>query len=295
MYRPVSRDRIAETVTHLRELYREFKPSTEQEHRAHEKREVVAKNLLSNLFRTKEHPTLRSVLEVADVFSLTLDGAHRLFGYDLESIREYDLLLNGGRTRIPVFGAGRARWGSPDANGELLSPSRFFECRIHKCKLFEDRSKILRDCATHESNRSEACSFFNSQLNVSLIVGIHKIREELAAVRAPAEISATCRQTPQPPSSLEILQQTAEKSPTSATAHNGLKSLASFVSRVHLYPYVLEHLLFVVQSCCTNLERNDQGLTYEDSGCYKQKRVEGLEIDIGNQTPVLRNDLDEPN
>ena len=60
----------------------------------------ISKNLLSNLFRTKDHPTLNAVLEVADAFSLTLDGAHRLFGYELERIREYDLLLNAGRTHI---------------------------------------------------------------------------------------------------------------------------------------------------------------------------------------------------
>jgi hypothetical protein len=56
--------------------------------------------LLSNLFRTKDHPTPNSVLELADIFSLTLDGAHRLFGYDLQRIREYDFRLNGGRTHI---------------------------------------------------------------------------------------------------------------------------------------------------------------------------------------------------
>ena len=100
MYKPVPRGQIVDTVAHLRELYREIKPANEHEYRAHERREVATKNLLSNLFRTKEHPTLHTVLEVADIFSLTLDGAHRLFGYNLESIREYDFWLNGGRTHI---------------------------------------------------------------------------------------------------------------------------------------------------------------------------------------------------
>jgi hypothetical protein len=31
---------------------------------------------------------------------LTKDGGYRLFGYDLDAIREYDLYLNGGRTHI---------------------------------------------------------------------------------------------------------------------------------------------------------------------------------------------------
>ena len=100
MYRPVPRGQIADTVAHLRELFREINPANEQERRAHERREVTSKNLLSNVFRTKEHPTLHAVLEVADIFSLTLDGAHRLFGYNLESIRKYDLWLNGGHTHI---------------------------------------------------------------------------------------------------------------------------------------------------------------------------------------------------
>jgi hypothetical protein len=34
------------------------------------------------------------------MFSLTIEGAHRLFGYDLGGIREYDLRLNGRRTHI---------------------------------------------------------------------------------------------------------------------------------------------------------------------------------------------------
>ena len=100
MYTPVPRSQIADTLAHLRGLFRQVKPSNDQEHRARERREVVTKNLLSNLFRIKAHPTLNTVLEVADVFSLTLDGAHSIFGYDLESLREYDFRLNSGRTRI---------------------------------------------------------------------------------------------------------------------------------------------------------------------------------------------------
>jgi hypothetical protein len=47
-----------------------------------------------------EHPTLRTVLDVANMFSLTLDAAHQLFGYDLNEIRNLDSRFNGGRTRI---------------------------------------------------------------------------------------------------------------------------------------------------------------------------------------------------
>jgi hypothetical protein len=101
VYSSVPREQIADTLIHLRGLFREIQPSNEKDYRARERREILTKNLLSNLFRTKDHPTLHAVLEVADAFSLTLDGAHRLFGYELERIREYDLKLNAGRTHDP--------------------------------------------------------------------------------------------------------------------------------------------------------------------------------------------------
>jgi hypothetical protein len=100
VYRPVPRGQIADTLSHLRDLFREVKPTNEREARAHERREVVTKNLLSNLLRLKEHPTLHSVLELSDIYSLTLDGAHRIYGYNLEQFQEYDFRLNGGRTHI---------------------------------------------------------------------------------------------------------------------------------------------------------------------------------------------------
>jgi hypothetical protein len=100
VYNSVPREQIADALVHLRGLFREIPLSSEKDYRAHERREILTKNLLSNLFRTKDHPTLHAVLEVADVFSLTLDGAHRLFGYELEKMREYDHQLNAGRTHI---------------------------------------------------------------------------------------------------------------------------------------------------------------------------------------------------
>jgi hypothetical protein len=100
LYDPVPRNRIADSLMHLRELFRRSTPATEKARRTHERREIVIKNLLSNLYRIKEHPTLPTVLEMAEIFSLTLDGAHRLFGYDIEKIREYDLQFNSGRTHI---------------------------------------------------------------------------------------------------------------------------------------------------------------------------------------------------
>lgn len=50
--------------------------------------------------RINDHPTLRTLLEIADIYSLTLEGAHRLFGYDLGEMRKCDFLLNSRRTHI---------------------------------------------------------------------------------------------------------------------------------------------------------------------------------------------------
>ena len=100
MYRPVPRNEISDAVMHLRELHRQFTPSNDRERYASERRELITKNLLSNLRRMGNHPTLSMLLEIADIFSLTIEGAHRLFGYDLGGIREYDLRLNGSRTHI---------------------------------------------------------------------------------------------------------------------------------------------------------------------------------------------------
>jgi hypothetical protein len=100
VYRPVPRREIVDALVRLRELYRKITPANARELRAQERREAVIRDLISNLPRTNDHPTLKTLLDVADTCGLTLEGAHRLFGYDLSTIREYDLRLNGGRTHI---------------------------------------------------------------------------------------------------------------------------------------------------------------------------------------------------
>ena len=100
VYKPVPRGEILDALVHLRDLYRQIKPSSERDFLNYERREAATRDLLSNLPRVNQHPTLRTLLEVADIFRLTLDGAHRLFGYNLDSVREYDLRLNGARTHV---------------------------------------------------------------------------------------------------------------------------------------------------------------------------------------------------
>jgi len=70
---------------------------------AHQRRETITRDLLSNLPRTHDHPTLKTLLEIAETCSLTLEGAHKLFGYDLDALRQFDLKLNGKRTHIKGY------------------------------------------------------------------------------------------------------------------------------------------------------------------------------------------------
>jgi hypothetical protein len=100
VYKPIPRSEIIDALVHIRDLHRRIKPRNDRDLRAKERREAATRYLLSNLPRTNDHPTLNTLLEIADICSLTVEGAHRLFGYNLRGIREYDLRLNGGRTHI---------------------------------------------------------------------------------------------------------------------------------------------------------------------------------------------------
>lgn len=100
VYRPVSRSEIVDVVQHLRQLFRTAPSTTLMQQLAAERRELFSRNLVSNLMRTGQHPTLNTVLEIADAFSLTVDGAHRIFGYHLDELRILDEELNSGRTHI---------------------------------------------------------------------------------------------------------------------------------------------------------------------------------------------------
>lgn len=100
VFTSVPRKTIIDALHHIRDLHRRILPTTEQETLAYERRETLTRDLLSNLHRTDEHPTLKTLLEVGKICSLTLDGVHKLFGYNLEGIREFDFKLNRGRTHI---------------------------------------------------------------------------------------------------------------------------------------------------------------------------------------------------
>lgn len=100
MHSPVSSSEIVEKLIHLRDLFRQAEPGGERGILQSERREAAIRDLLSNIPRISKHPTLRTVLEIADIFSLTLGSAHSLFGYNLDKMRDYDRNLNSGRTHI---------------------------------------------------------------------------------------------------------------------------------------------------------------------------------------------------
>ena len=96
----------------------------ERDRLAAEQREIVAKYLISNLPRTGDHPTLKSLMEVAQTFLLTIGAAHQLFGYDLDAIRMQDLLWNAGRTHI-IESHLFDRDQLPDVSSELAADEAF--------------------------------------------------------------------------------------------------------------------------------------------------------------------------
>ena len=100
MYTSVGSSEIIDRVEHIRELHRQIHLTNDRERIEDERREHKIKDFISNLRRTDARPTVNMVRELEEACSLTTDGAYRLFGYELDGIREFDLLLNGGRTHI---------------------------------------------------------------------------------------------------------------------------------------------------------------------------------------------------
>lgn len=84
MYRILPRNNIIDVLAHLRDLHRQIRPSDDRARCTLERRELVPRNLLSNLRRTGEHPTLSILFKLPDIFSLMIDGAHRRLGTNWE-------------------------------------------------------------------------------------------------------------------------------------------------------------------------------------------------------------------
>ncbi len=100
MYKPVGTREIIDRVEHIRELHRQIYESNDRDRIEQKRREQKIKDFISNLRRTNARPMANMVRDIEEACSLTTDGAYRLFGYELDGIREFDLHLNGGRTHI---------------------------------------------------------------------------------------------------------------------------------------------------------------------------------------------------
>jgi len=100
VYRAVGIDEITSRIEHIRNLHRLRHPVTEQDRLAHARREQKIKDFLSNLKRTGVRPMVPMVHELEELCSLSTGGGYRLFGYELDAIREYDRRLNAKRTHI---------------------------------------------------------------------------------------------------------------------------------------------------------------------------------------------------
>jgi hypothetical protein len=123
MYRPFSRRQIVDNLLHLRELFRRIKPSSEMENLAQEKRELVIRDLLSNVARSNQHPTLHAVLEIADLFSLTLGRAPNYLATiwkGFENAASYGMAeapASSSRMRSNAICSSTYRQASPSAKG----------------------------------------------------------------------------------------------------------------------------------------------------------------------------------
>jgi hypothetical protein len=100
MYTSVSSREVIERVEHIRKLLRQIRATNDRKGVAHTQHERKLQDFISNLRRTEMRPMANMVRDVAEACSLTADGAYRLFGYELDGLRELDLNLNRGRTHV---------------------------------------------------------------------------------------------------------------------------------------------------------------------------------------------------
>lgn len=100
MYRSVGRKEIIARIDHIRGLLRQAKPNNEAEHLLQKKREHWLKDFVGNARRASMRPMVHTLDEIESLCQLTKDGAYRLFGYTLDSIRDCDQDLNSSRTHL---------------------------------------------------------------------------------------------------------------------------------------------------------------------------------------------------
>jgi hypothetical protein len=100
LYRAVTVSEVVGQIEHIRTLLRQVRPKTDQERLLSERREQTLEDFLSNLRRTGVRAMVPMVHELEELCGLVTGAGYRLLGYELDAIREYDRVLNGGRTHI---------------------------------------------------------------------------------------------------------------------------------------------------------------------------------------------------
>lgn len=100
IYKPAAPSEIIGRIEHIRDLHRQIGPKTARDRMVYERREKKLKDFLSNLRRTGARAMVPMIHELEELCGLVTGAGYKLFGYDLDAIREYDYVLNGHRTHI---------------------------------------------------------------------------------------------------------------------------------------------------------------------------------------------------
>jgi hypothetical protein len=145
MYESVSSSEVIERMDHIRELHRQIRATGDQGRAVFTQHERKLKDFISNLRRAATRPTANMVRDLAEACSLTTDGAYRLFGYELDGIREFDLDLNDERTHVHCLNKGLR---TAEADGSLRSGDIRSTC---ECE--------CNECGPHHVRRAEKPSF----------------------------------------------------------------------------------------------------------------------------------------
>jgi hypothetical protein len=98
VYDPVLPKQATEVLSRLFSMVR--KAPRETAMRVPHRSEGLSSDLLTNLRQFGSTPTPRQLQALRLHLSLTIGGVFKLFGYNLDRMREVEANLNGGRTRF---------------------------------------------------------------------------------------------------------------------------------------------------------------------------------------------------
>jgi len=100
MYKPASARVMLDRLDHMRSLYRKLRPANNDDWIVQRERESFTRILAGNIRQGRHQPTLHTIFQMKRHFRLSMDGAHRFFGFRLERIQSFDFRFNAARTRF---------------------------------------------------------------------------------------------------------------------------------------------------------------------------------------------------